>query len=242
MKSDDASNEDARHPGITEDLRRRLTDVPVAALSQQLRKRGINTATVDGVTPLHPGEKLVGTARTLRLVPGREDLFTSHGGGYNAQKRLFDAVGPGEVIVIEARGERNTGTLGDILAIRARVRGAAGVVTDGGVRDVEAVRAVGIPIYCAGPHPAVLGRRHVPWEHDVTVACGGTTVQPGDVIVGDADGVIVIPPGLTEEIVDAALAQETEDAWIADRVADGEAVDGLFPMNAEWRARFDART
>jgi regulator of RNase E activity RraA len=85
----------------------------------------------------------------------------------------------------------------------------------------------------------VLGRKHVPWEAGGTIACGGATVQPGDVIVGDADGVIVIPPVLVAEVVDAALAQEDEDAWIAARVAEGASVDGLFPMNAAWRARYD---
>lgn len=223
-------------------LRAKLEATPVAGLSQQLRKRGLNNVTIDGVQPLHPDAKLVGTARTLRFVPNREDLFASHGGGYNAQKRAFDAVGAGEVIVIEARGEAGSGTLGDILAIRAHAQGAAGIVTDGGVRDADAVTAVGIPVYTVGAHPAVLGRRHVPWDHDLTIACGGTTVQPGDVIVGDADGVIVIPPALAEEVADAALAQEEEDAWIAARVSEGHPVDGLFPMNAQWRARYEAES
>lgn len=227
-------------PALTAELRAKLTAVPVAGLSAQLRKRGLDNVTIDGVRPLHPGAKLVGTARTLRFVPLREDLFAAHGGGYNAQKRAFDAVSEGEVLVIEARGETGSGTLGDILAIRAHARGAAGIVTDGGVRDVDAVTAVGIPVYTAGSHPAVLGRKHVPWDHDVTIGCGGTAVQPGDVIVGDADGVIVIPPGIAEEVVDAALAQEREDAWIAQRVGEGHPIDGLFPMNADWRARFDA--
>ncbi|WP_454129802.1 fumarylacetoacetate hydrolase family protein [Microbacterium aurum] len=227
-------------PSLSPELREKLTRVPVAGLSQQLRKRGLNNVTIDGVRPLHPEQKLVGTAKTLRFVPGREDLFASHGGGYNAQKRAFDAVGDGEVIVIEARGEAGSGTLGDILAIRAHARGAAGVVTDGGVRDLDAVSAVGIPVYTVGAHPAVLGRKHVPWDHDITIACGGTTVQPGDIIVGDADGVIVIPPEIAEEVADAALAQEDEDAWIAARVAEGHPVDGLFPMNADWRARYEA--
>ncbi len=213
--------------------------MPVAGLSAQLRKRGLNNVSIDGVRPLHPEAKLVGTAKTLRFVPHREDLFASHGGGYNAQKRAFDTVGDGEVIVIEARGEIGSGTLGDILAIRAHARSAAGIVTDGGVRDADAVTAIGIPVYTAGPHPAVLGRRHVPWDLDVTIACGGTTVQPGDVIVGDADGVIVIPPGIAEEVADAALAQEAEDAWIAARVAEGHPVEGLFPLNAEWRRRYE---
>ncbi|WP_298746259.1 fumarylacetoacetate hydrolase family protein [uncultured Serinicoccus sp.] len=238
--ADDAAQEGAARPALDPEVRDKLLRVPVAGLSQQLRQRGLDNVTIDGVRPLHPGAKLVGVARTLRFVPNREDLFRSHGGGYNAQKRAFDAVGEGEVIVIEARGESGSGTLGDILAIRAHANGAAGIVTDGGVRDLDAVAAVGIPVYSSGAHPAVLGRRHVPWDHDLTIACGGTTVQPGDVLVGDADGVVVIPPGLVHEVVDAALAKESEDAWIAERVAEGHPVDGLFPMNAEWRARYDA--
>ncbi|MGV8894854.1 MAG: fumarylacetoacetate hydrolase family protein [Rhodoglobus sp.] len=225
---------------LTDELRRKLEDVPVAALSGQLRKRGLNNVTIDGVRPMHPGVKIVGTAKTLRFVPNREDLFGSHGGGYNAQKRVFDTVRAGEIIVIEARGDASSGTLGDILAIRAHARNAAAIVTDGGVRDYDAVGAVGIPVYSNGAHPAVLGRRHVPWEGDVTIGCGGTTVQPGDIIVGDNDGVIVIPPGLVEEVVDAALAQEDEDGWVAEQVAAGHPIEGLFPMNAEWRARYDA--
>src|SRR5690606_32533529 len=123
---------------------------PVAGLSAQLRKRGLNNVTIDGVRSNHPDRKIIGTAKTLRYVPNREDLFKSHGGGYNAQKRAFDAVGEGEIIVIEARGETGSGTLGDILAIRAHANRAAGIVTDGGVRDADAVAAVGIPVYSSG--------------------------------------------------------------------------------------------
>ncbi|ARJ03961.1 hypothetical protein GCM10010988_26400 [Cnuibacter physcomitrellae] len=227
-------------PALDPDLKERLLRAPVAGLSQQLRKRGLNNVTIDGVRPMHPEQKLVGVARTLRFVPNREDLFDSHGGGYNAQKRVFDAVGADEVVVIEARGEAGSGTLGDILALRAQANGAAGIVTDGGVRDYDAVAAVGIPVYTVGAHPAVLGRKHVPWEGDVAVACGGTTVLPGDILVGDSDGVIVIPPALVETVVDAALAQEEEDAWIAEQVRAGHPVDGLFPLNAEWRARYES--
>lgn len=225
---------------LTPELRDKLLRAPVAALSAQLRRRGLDDVSIDGVHPVLPGAKLVGTARTLRFVPHREDLVASHGGGYNAQKRAFDSVGEGEVLVIEARGETGSGTLGDVLALRARVRGAAGIVTDGGIRDHDAVAAVGLPVYCRGAHPAVLGRRHVPWDTDVTVACGGATVQPGDVVVGDRDGVVVVPPGLVEEVADAALAQEEEDAWVAEQVAAGHPVEGLFPMDAAWRARYDA--
>ncbi|SDZ45748.1 2-keto-4-pentenoate hydratase/2-oxohepta-3-ene-1,7-dioic acid hydratase (catechol pathway) [Herbiconiux ginsengi] len=225
---------------LTAERRERLASVATATLSAQLRKRGFDDTTIDGVHPLHPGETMIGQARTLRFIPARPDLFASHGGGYNAQKRAFDGLNPGDVLVIEARGEAGTGTVGDILALRARVRGAAGIVTDGGIRDIAAVAALGIPAYSKGAHPAVLGRRHVPWEVDVTVACGGAAVQPGDVIVGDGDGVLVIPPHLVDEVVDAAIMQEREEEYIAARVAEGEPIDGLYPMNAAWRARYEA--
>lgn len=228
----------AEPKGLSEELRAKLTEAPTAGLSAQLRKRGLNNVVIEGVYPQKPGTKLVGTAKTLRFVPNREDLFKSHGGGYNAQKRAFDAVEPGEVMVIEARSASGSGTLGDILALRAKHNGAAGVVTDGGVRDWAAVEEIGLPVFAQGAHPAVLGRRHVPWESDVAVACGNATVLPGDVIVGDDDGVIVIPRELAEEVADAALAKEREDGWVAERVAEGNPIEGLFPPTGEWKEKF----
>ena len=223
---------------LPEGLRTKLEKAPTAGLSAELRKRGLNNVVIEGVYPQKPGTTMVGTAKTLRFVPNREDLFTSHGGGYNTQKRVFDAVGPGEVIVIEARGSAGSGTLGDILALRAQFNGAAGVVTDGGVRDYAAVAEIGLPVFAQTAHPAVLGRRHVPWDQDIAVACGNATVLPGDVIVGDDDGVIVIPRVIAREVVDAALAKEHEDAWVAERVAEGNPVDGLFPPTGEWKEKF----
>ncbi len=223
---------------LTDELVAKINSVGTATLSSQLRRRGLNNVSIDGLSPTQPGKRLVGRAHTLRFVPNREDLFTSHGGGYNAQKRAFDALGPGDVLVVEARGETGTGTVGDILALRAQVRGAAGIVTDGGVRDVDAVTAIGLPTYHAGAHPAVLGRRHVPWDTDLTIACGGATVQPGDVIVGDGDGVLVIPPGLIDELVSDAIEQERQEQFIAEQVAAGVGIDGLYPMNNQWRAKY----
>ncbi|MDN5588252.1 MAG: fumarylacetoacetate hydrolase family protein, partial [Brevibacterium sp.] len=185
-----ATATEAASPGpLSEDLRAKLTKAPTAGLSAQLRGRGLNNVVIEGVSALAPGTKVVGTAKTLRFVPNREDLFKSHGGGYNAQKRAFDSLQPGEVVVIEARGEAGSGTLGDVLALRAKAQGATGVITDGGVRDSAEVAGI-LPVFATAKNPAVLGRKHVPWESDVAVACGNATVLPGDVIVGDDDGVI----------------------------------------------------
>ncbi|TQM36581.1 fumarylacetoacetate hydrolase family protein [Pseudonocardia cypriaca] len=226
-------------PVLSGELRERLHHVAVATLSVQLRKRGFDDASIDGVRGLVPGRRLVGTARTLRFVPFRPDLFASRGGGYNAQKRAVDTILPGEVLVMEARRDPTAGTLGDILALRAQVRGAAGIVTDGAARDAAAIAALDLPVFTSGRHPAVLGRRHVPWETDVTIACGGATVQVGDVIVADDDGAVVIPPGLVEEVLAGAEQQEHEEAWIAGRVADGAGLDGLYPLAGQWRQRYE---
>ena len=217
-----------------------LASVSTATLSSQLRKRGYGDVSIDGVHALTPGSRIVGRARTLRFIPFRPDLFAEHGGGFNAQKRAFDTLGAGDVLVIDARGERDAGTVGDLLALRAQQLGAAGVVTDGAARDVAVVSGLGIPVFAAGAHPAVLGRKHVPWETDVTIACGGAAVQPGDVIVADDDGVLVIPPALVDEVVTDAVEQEREEAFIAEQLAAGAPVEGLYPMNAEWKARYAA--
>ncbi|NMR32484.1 fumarylacetoacetate hydrolase family protein [Arthrobacter sp. SF27] len=228
----------ANKPVLTEELKAKLASVATATISAALRKRGLNNVSIDGLQPTKTDRKVIGTARTLRYVPNREDLFKSHGGGFNAQKRIIDDLNEGDVLVMEARGEKGAGTLGDILALRAHKRGAAGVITDGGVRDLTAVAGLDIPAFYASAHPAVLGRKHVPWDTDITVACGGTTVQPGDIIVADADGILVLPPSLAEEVADEAVEQERRDAFVFQMVQEGHKVDGLFPMNEEWQAKY----
>ncbi|AOY71498.1 fumarylacetoacetate hydrolase family protein [Arthrobacter sp. TES] len=223
---------------LTPELKAKLESVATATLSSQLRKRGLNNVSIDGLQATRPDRKVVGLARTLRYVPNREDLFKTHGGGFNAQKRAIDSVNEGEILVMEARGEKGTGTVGDILALRAQVRGAAAIITDGGVRDYSAVADLDMPTYFANPHPAVLGRRHIPWDTDITIACGGATVQPGDIIVADSDGILVIPPAIAEELVDDCIAQEKEEVFIFEMVKQGNSVDGLYPMNKEWQARY----
>jgi regulator of RNase E activity RraA/2-keto-4-pentenoate hydratase/2-oxohepta-3-ene-1,7-dioic acid hydratase in catechol pathway len=227
------------------DLLRALGKVSTATLSSQLRKRGFNSVTLDGLHATKPGRKMVGFARTLRYVPFREDLFaqyggTLHGGGLNAQKRAVEQVRPGEILVIEARGDPTAGTVGDILALRAQVRGAAGIVTDGAIRDSQPLHAMDLPVYYGATHPAVLGRRHVPWEVNATIACAGVTVTPGDLIVGDGDGVIVIPAHLAMEVARDAAEQERQEEFAAAMVAKGESVDGLYPLGKRWQVAYEA--
>jgi regulator of RNase E activity RraA/2-keto-4-pentenoate hydratase/2-oxohepta-3-ene-1,7-dioic acid hydratase in catechol pathway len=217
-----------------------LREVSTATLAAVLRKRGLNGLTLDGLRSTRPGVRMAGYARTVRYLPLREDLAASHGGGMNAQKRAIEEIRPGEVLVIEARGDPTAGTVGDILALRAQVRGAAGIVTDGAIRDSAVLATLDIPTYHAAVHPAVLGRRHVPWETGVTVACAGVTIQPGDIIVGDADGVVVLPPGLAPEVLAQAREQERQEEFIAFRVALGDPIDNLFPLPESRRPEYEA--
>ena len=227
------------------ELLRAVSRVSTATLSAQLRKRGFNSVTLDGLRATKPGRKMAGFARTLRYVPFREDLFARYGGtlpggGLNAQKRAVEQVRPGEILVIEARGDPTAGTVGDILALRAQVRGAAGIVTDGAIRDSQALAAMNLPVYYSATHPAVLGRRHVPWEVNAAIACAGVTVMPGDIVAGDGDGVIVIPAHLAMEVAQDAAEQELQEEFAAEMVGRGESVDGLYPLGKRWQAAYEA--
>ncbi|OIH82295.1 hypothetical protein BLJ79_20465 [Arthrobacter sp. UCD-GKA] len=224
---------------LTDDVKEKLMSVATATISGALRKRGLNNVSVDGLQATKGMRKVIGTARTLRYVPNREDLFKTHGGGYNAQKRVIDDIGPGEILVMEARGEKGSGTLGDILAMRTQVAGAEAIITDGGVRDLDAVAALDIPTFHNGAHPAVLGRKHVPWDTDVAVGCGGTTIVPGDIVIADADGILVIPPHLAAEIAEEVVESERQDTFVFLNVSKGSKIEGLFPMNAAWKAKYN---
>jgi regulator of RNase E activity RraA len=175
-----------------------LTTVSTATLTVQLRKRGIANTFLGGLKPTRPDLRLLGYAHTLRYVALREDVLAADTAELNAQKATIESLSPDEVLVIEARGEPGAGTIGDILALRALRRGATGIVTDGGVRDTPAVAGLDIPTYYQAPHAAVLGLKHFPLEDNVPVTCGGVLVMPGDVMVGDAEGVMVVPAALAE--------------------------------------------
>jgi len=226
-------------PVLDKELEEGLRSVAVATLSGQLRKRGLPNMSIDGLRPTRSGQAMVGVAHTLRYLPLREDLFKRYGGGMNAQKRAIEELCPGHVLVMDARRDPTAGTVGDILALRALRRGAAGIVTDGGLRDSTAVAALDLPVYYAAAHPSVLGRRHVPWDTGVPVACGGALIQPGDLLVGDADGVIVVPPDLASELIDDAAEQERQERFITEQVQAGHGIDGLYPLGPEWQVKYE---
>jgi 5-oxopent-3-ene-1,2,5-tricarboxylate decarboxylase / 2-hydroxyhepta-2,4-diene-1,7-dioate isomerase len=225
---------------MADELHDQLMRVSTATLTGQLQRRGIHNTFLSGVVPVKEGQRMVGTAHTLRYVPMREDLQGELVRGQNAQRRAIESLAPDEVLVIDARGEPDAGTIGDIFVLRALRRGAAGVVTDGALRDTAAIRAIDLPVYHRASHAATLARRHLPLDHQVPIACGGVTIFPGDVLVGDGDGVVVIPAALAEEVAADATQQELEEEWAAERVDAGDSTIGVFPVSKERRAEFEA--
>src|SRR3954447_18222798 len=182
MSSEPSSSD---HPApLSDELRTLLSSVSTATLTGQLQRRGIRSTFLSGLRPTRPELRLVGVARTLRYVPLREDLQQTLGGGMNAQRRAVEGIGPGEVLVIEARGVPDACTIGDIFVMRAKALGGAGVITDGALRDTPAITDIALPVYHQASHAATLGRHHLPLDVNVPVACAGVLVLPGDVLVG----------------------------------------------------------
>ncbi len=234
------------YPPLDEETEKRLRSVSTATLATQLFKRGFRTRFMTGVAPLHPDMKLVGVARTLRYVPMREDLDTldTFRNPDMPQRKAVEAVGPGEVLVIDARGDRSAGTIGNILTLRLMKRGAAGVVSDGPFRDMEEIRALRFPAYCAGAHAATNLTVHHPVDIDLPIGCGGVMVEPGDVIVGDGDGVIVIPRHLAVAVSADAADQELAEQFVLEKIQRGASIVGVYPMGddaqkeySRWKSR-----
>ena len=229
-----------RPVSLSEDAKAALRKVSTATLTMQLRKRGIRDTFIRGLQPTRPDLRLLGYAHTLRYVPLREDVRDADTAGLNAQRRAVESIGPDEVLVIDARQDPGAGTIGDILTARVLARGAAGVVTDGGLRDSPAVAKLDIPVYYRAPHAASLSLIHHPLEANVPIACGGTLVMPGDVIVGDAEGALVLPAALAEEIAHDALEQEEREEWALERVRAGESIQGIYPLSDARRPEYEA--
>ena len=225
---------------LSPDATAALRSVSTATLSVVLARHGISNPVIAGLRPTRPGTRLLGSAYTLRYVPLREDVRDGDLAPLNAQKQAVESIGPDEVLVIDARQQDGAGTIGDILAARALARGATGIVTDGALRDVAAVSRLEIPTYYRAAHPAVLGRLHYPLETNVPIGCGGALVMPGDVIVGDDDGVLVVPAALAEQAAAEAVEQESREAWALERVTAGESVRGVYPISSERVAEYEA--
>ena len=218
-----------------------LRGVTTATITTQLLKKGVPTVWMRSVRPLMTSSvRVVGPAFTLRFIPRREDVATPESWSAPVSTRAaIEQMPPGCVVVVDGRGCTDAGIFGDILCARLKQRGVAGLVTDGGIRDIAGVRATGLPIWAAGiaAPPSVAGLTFVGWQDPI--GCGGVAVYPDDIIVADDDGPVVIPAARAADIARDGPVQEKLEAWIMREVEKGAALPGLYPPNAETRARYE---
>jgi regulator of RNase E activity RraA len=218
-----------------------LKSISTATLTTVLLKRGLRNVWMRNTRPIGDGGRVVGRAFTLRFVPAREDLATpASWASPTSTRAAIEAMPEGCIAVVDAAGIADAGIFGDILCARMAQRRVAALVTDGAVRDLEGVLGTGLPVWCRGAAapPSVAGLTFVGWQQPV--GCGGVAVFPDDLIVADRDGAVVVPQALVAEVVAEAAEQERLEAWIMEEVGGGAALPGLYPMNAETKARYEA--
>ena len=219
-----------------------LSGISTATLTTVLLKKGLRNVWMRGTKPLRPGQKrLVGRAFTLRFVPAREDLATPESWSSPISTRAaIEAMPEGCIAVVDAMGCTDAGIFGDILCARMAKKGVAALITDGVVRDLAGVLGTGLPVWCSGAAapPSVAGLTFVNWQEPI--GCGGVAVFPNDVVVVDDDGAVLIPQALLGAVVETAAEQEALETWIMGEVEKGASLPGLYPPNAENKARYEA--
>lgn len=220
-----------------------LENTSTASIATLLFKRGLRNQFVQDVGRLNPpGKRMVGPVYTLRYIPAREDLnpIEVFRDPEHPQRRAVEEIPEGHVLVMDCRQDASAASAGSILAARLQVRGCAGVVTDGGLRDVEEIAKLDMPSFCAKPSAPTNLTKHQALDLNVPIGCGGVAVFPDDIAVGDGDGVIIIPAEMADEIAAEAREMEPYEAWVVDQVKDGASIIGLYPMDDETRARYDS--
>lgn len=219
-----------------------LSKVTTATITTILLKKGLRNVWLRGATPLRPGQpRLVGRAFTLRFVPAREDLATPESwSSPKSTRAAIEAMPAGCIAVVDAMGVTDAGIFGDILCARMAKKGVAALITDGVVRDLAGVLSTNLPVWCQGvaAPPSVAGLTFVNWQEPI--ACGGVAVYPDDIIVVDDDGAVLIPAALVDEVMELAPEQERLEGWIMQEVDKGAPLPGLYPANAENKARYEA--
>lgn len=219
-----------------------LETISTATLTTVLLKKGLRNVWIRGAFPNSESHgRHVGPAFTLRFVPAREDLATPASWASPISTRAaIEAMTEGDIAVAAAMGVGNAGIFGDILCTRMAYRKVSALVTDGVLRDMDGVLATGLPIWSAGraAPPSVAGLTFVGWNEPV--GCGGVAVFPGDIICADGDGAVVIPKAMVNEVTELAQEQERHEGWVVEEVRKGVPLPGLYPANAETRARYEA--
>jgi regulator of RNase E activity RraA len=219
-----------------------LSRASTATISTQLFQRGLRNLFMNGLKPLNPQHcRFVGEAVTLRNIPMREDLdhLEALRNPEHPQRKAIEMVGPGQVLVMDCRGDVRGASGGNILITRLRMRGAAGLVSDGAVRDSPEIARNPFPVFVAGQSANLNLVVHHAVDINVPIACAGVPVFPGDIIVGDEEGVIVVPRHLAAEIARPAAEQDDLERFVLEKIEGGAALPGTYPPNEQTLAEYE---
>lgn len=222
-----------------------LSRVTAATASAKLHAMGITRSFVEGPRPLTPGQRVVGSALTLQFMPQREDVASGLGQEYVERRTalwaVLEQVQPGDVLVIQAYGSRYSGCIGDMLARYLVRKGGVGVVVDGRIRDADRIRALGLPVWCTGTTPHYASQTDLfPWAYDVPVAVGGTLCLPGDVVIADGDGPVVVPRAMAPALLESARDQEEWESFSRERLDGGARLSDYYPLTPDTREEYEA--
>jgi len=228
---------------VSSEIKDLFQETTTATICTQLFKRGLLNQFIQGVQLVTPkATMMVGEAYTLRNIPARADLDGpgKFDGREHPQRRAIEECPEGAVLTIDCRKDQRSGALGDILITRLADRGVAGVVTDGGMRDVVPMADFTIPVYATCPSTPASFHVHHAVDLQVPIACGDVAIFPGDILVGDGEGVVVVPRHLAEEVARDSAEQETMENWVLAEVKKGQEIFGLYPPNEENKKRYEA--
>lgn len=230
-------------PVLTNEITHLLAGVAVPTVVSLLYRKGLRGMMMQAPRPLNPAAcRFLGTAFTVRTIPVREDLVeaTARGERPNLQAEAVARVAAGDVLVVAMDGETRTAFMGDIMATHFLARGVAGVVLDGGVSDAAAIAAIPLPVFCCGTAGTPVTSHRLVVELQAPIGCAGVPVFPGDVVMGDANGVVCIPAHLVAEVAAAAAERERFEAWVLGEARKGRPLAGLYPANEATLREYEA--
>lgn len=232
-----------QHPPLTDAIKQQLMSVCAATIATELFNRGLRNCFLYGLKPLNPAHaKFVAEAFTLRYIPSREDIdnYSIYHKPGHPQRVAIESCPPGAALIMDCRNDPLGASAGDILMTRLMKRGVAAAITDGSYRDSPTIAKLPFAAFSAGQSPNISLTRHHAVDMQVPIACAGVAVYPGDVLVGDEEGIMVIPRGIVAEVAAGAVERDLSEEFVMEKIHAGASITGVYPFSDETKRDYEA--